>query len=180
MRIAHATRGSIIAVACLLCGSTEALRLTPLTDSDPVHTSIFPSRTGPNLLYLLMKIDPRGANAMGKPGIDPGLPCATSHRLENTASTKERAPPKPARLRAAPVTAKVSAAATGKKAAGTPRIVKTASASTTKIPISAKPASLTKAPTTCLAACGAECGVPGGKKGKSACGPVYDDCVAAC
>jgi hypothetical protein len=58
----------------------------------------------------------------------------------------------------------------------TPKTTPTAAA--TETAYSKQPKSLTKAPISCIEACRANCAGP--KKGKSACGPVYDSCVAAC
>ena len=62
----------------------------------------------------------------------------------------------------------------------TPKRPRTTPVSATRTPYSSQPKSLTKAPVSCTAACLAECPGPGGKPRKSACGPVYNACVAAC
>jgi len=59
----------------------------------------------------------------------------------------------------------------------TPKHTRTATAATSA-PHSSRPGSLGKAPISCLEACRAQCEGP--KKGKSACGPVYQACIAAC
>jgi hypothetical protein len=57
----------------------------------------------------------------------------------------------------------------------TPKVTPTAATST---PYSKQLKSLTKAPISCIESCRAACAGP--KKGKSACGPAYDSCVAEC
>ena len=61
-----------------------------------------------------------------------------------------------------------------------PKRPRTLPASATRTPYASQPKSLTKSPVSCTAACLAECPGPGGKAGKSACGPVYNACIAAC
>jgi len=60
----------------------------------------------------------------------------------------------------------------------TPKTPKTTPAVATGSAYSKQPKSSSKAPVSCTEACRAACSGP--KKSKSACGPGYDSCVAAC
>jgi len=60
----------------------------------------------------------------------------------------------------------------------TPKTPKTTPAVATASAYSKQPKSLSKAHVSCTEACRAACSGP--KKSKSACGPGYDSCVAAC
>ena len=55
---------------------------------------------------------------------------------------------------------------------------KTTPTSASGTPYSKQPQSLSKAHVSCTESCRAACSGP--KKSKSACGPAYDSCVAAC
>jgi hypothetical protein len=180
MRMSNGMVGIAISVESLLSGHASAFRWTPLPYRDSARISNFSSLAAPKFLVLLSNLNARAGNSAAGASIDAGLPCPSGHNWDVADKTRKPAPQKAAKLKTPSFRADAPEKVNAKKAANSPRIVKTASASATKIPNPGQPKSRTKAPVSCIAACSANCGGAGGKKGKSACGPVYDACVAAC